>query len=405
MTSHKTMDSYLGICDRISTYVPCDVRFAIACSGGVDSMFLLHLLAGNFPPGRMVVIIVDHRLQDCSRHHAQSTASIAAALGIKHCILTWNHDAIISGIEEKARTARYALIRDFCLENNIKHVVLAHHIDDKIETFFMNAMRGVGIGGIASMREVVQKHGITYIRPMLYLAEKRQIVDYMKVHNIPWFEDISNRNDAFKRNKIRKILNITANEKRNILTTIQNLEAEYDYKMALIHNLVQEHVVSGNISAEISIAGISAIPKVHFRDFILTVIFEKIYRYAKWEVRESAVQLLYNFIYSTRSAATFFKCLFYKKGGILYIVPEYRRLSITTAEPAKQINWNNVILCRCTKECDIVPLGKLDTELRKTLQIKRNFLNIAHLPAFVFEQEIAVPHLGIMLKNVDVSII
>lgn len=398
------MNWYLNLCHHISADIPKDTCFAIACSGGVDSMFLVRILLKCLDHTLMTVIIIDHRLVDSNYLNAKETATVISGLGIKHCILTWVHGQVLSGIEEKARIARYDLIKDFCLKNDIKYVVLAHHIDDKIETFFMNAMRGVGVCGLTSMRKVMQNNGITYIRPMLYLVEKHQIVNYMSQNNIPWFEDQSNTDDTFQRNRMRKMLKLTSNEKQNILTTIKNLEAEYDNKMLLVYDLIQKYVISVNMLVKIPIDSISVIPKVHFRDFILTIIFEKIYRYARWEIRESGINKLRDFIYSCHYGATFFKCFFYKKNGILHIVPEYQRLSEMTADFGSKTNWNNIILCCHSEKYSIVPLGKLEVRTRKALQIKQNFLEVAHLPAFVFNQRIAVPHLGILLDDVKIEI-
>jgi len=46
------------------------------------------------------------------------------------------------GIEEVARSKRYAFFNALCNIYNTNKIVLAHHLDDKIETFFFNLARG-----------------------------------------------------------------------------------------------------------------------------------------------------------------------------------------------------------------------------------------------------------------------
>lgn len=172
------MDSTVAILHKkIFSIALTQKHIAIACSGGVDSIFLAKITAEVCQQLNIKLygLVVNHNLQENSNAVAHGTQNILQNWGIETVILTWSHENIETGIEESARNARYNLITDFCKKNSITSVLLAHHIDDKIETFFMNAMRGTGLQGISSMREITQKNGITFYRPMLYLCDKPYI--------------------------------------------------------------------------------------------------------------------------------------------------------------------------------------------------------------------------------------
>ena len=58
----------------------------------------------------------------------------------------------MKGMETKAREARYALFQKYCTQHNIKHLFIAHHLNDQVETFFINLFRGSGIKGLCAMQ-------------------------------------------------------------------------------------------------------------------------------------------------------------------------------------------------------------------------------------------------------------
>ncbi len=193
-------------------------------------MFLVKVCSQIVKNSKVFAVIVNHNLQDNSESVANETLKIVQSWGVGGVVLHWNHGEILTAIEESARNARYDLITDFCKNNDIEAVLLAHHIDDKIETFLMNSMRGTGIAGLVSMQENSQMHGINFFRPMLNKLDKMEIVKFMSQNNIPWFEDATNQSTQFTRNKIRHSFNFSHQQKMGILKTIENLEKELSDK-------------------------------------------------------------------------------------------------------------------------------------------------------------------------------
>ena len=142
-----------------------DKKIAIALSGGSDSMALLLLLKTQNIP--LHALTVDHHLRPESASEAAQVAAWCNALGVPHTTLHWQHEKIESGLPEKARDARYALMFDWCREHHIQHLFTAHHLDDQIETMLFRLTRGSGLVGLSGMLPLTQRDGIFLHRPLL----------------------------------------------------------------------------------------------------------------------------------------------------------------------------------------------------------------------------------------------
>jgi tRNA(Ile)-lysidine synthase len=369
----------------------------IACSGGVDSMFLTRVAAEVAKSAniRLHAIIVDHNLQLNSSAVAQRTQEILQTWCVNSTILVWSHEMPCTSIEEKARNARYQLIIDYCKMNQIKHVLLAHHVDDKIETFLLNAMRGTGLMGLSSMREKTIKSGIEFFRPMVFLLDKSQIVQYMQTYALPWFEDETNQDTKFMRNNIRKMLNLTEQQKVGMLQTIKNIENECNIKDDYIKVFFAKNVQKNTLGVKLAIDVLTAEDFSFFREVVPKLLL-LIFPYSKTELRQCAMQNLYNWVLSANCKTTLMHCMFVKSNNILHIIPEYKKLCFLSVKKDCPILWNNIIKFQCNTDCMVMPLGNVLFSIKKRLNIKKPFLDIAHLPVFMQEDNIlAIPHLEI----------
>jgi tRNA(Ile)-lysidine synthetase-like protein len=178
-----------------------DKNFVISLSGGVDSIVLMDLFAKKFDNPRITAITVDHKLRNCSSEEAIKVGEICKKYNIKHVILEWNHDEINSNVQEKARKARYKLISEYCKLHNIKNVFTGHHLDDRVENFFIKLSRGSGLMGLAD-KKISDIFEVKIIRP-LYNVLKEEIAEYAAENKLTWFEDESNKSDKYLRNDIR----------------------------------------------------------------------------------------------------------------------------------------------------------------------------------------------------------
>jgi len=101
-------------------------------------------------------------------------------------------------IEDAARKLRYTWFEEIRTKNNFSYILTAHHLDDKIETFFINLTKGTGIKGL---RSILAKNN-NIIRPLLF-AKKEEIENYCSKNNIRYRTDQSNFDTDFLRNKFR----------------------------------------------------------------------------------------------------------------------------------------------------------------------------------------------------------
>lgn len=176
-------------------------RVAVAVSGGVDSMCLLHWLAGQKMD--IVALHVHHHLRDMADVEAEYVAQTCGRLGVECHIFHWNDEKPNAGLEAAARVARYKFMTDFCRENNIEVLMVAHQADDQIETFLMNLARGSGVVGLAGIQAESYRDGIKIARPLLGVFRK-ELVQYCDENNIKYFNDEMNLDDKYTRVKIRQ---------------------------------------------------------------------------------------------------------------------------------------------------------------------------------------------------------
>src|SRR5437879_4705427 len=110
-------------------------------------------------------------------------------------------------IEVAAREARYQFFAQVAKRRRCHVIFLAHHADDLVETFLINLFRGSGATGLSAMREVSKRCignvDLKIVRPLLGIW-RSQINDYVRKHRLKFREDVSNKNLAPLRNRIRR---------------------------------------------------------------------------------------------------------------------------------------------------------------------------------------------------------
>jgi tRNA(Ile)-lysidine synthase len=184
-----------------------DARIGVAVSGGPDSMALL-LLAAAARPGKVEAATVDHALRPESRDEARLVADLCHRLSVGHRVLAveWRQKPE-TGIQEKARLARYALLSDWARERSLDAVATAHHLDDQAETFVMRLNRGSGVRGLAGMRAngTIPGGRLPLLRPLLgwRRAELERVCSDAGVQTAA---DPSNQDEQFERVRVRQAL-------------------------------------------------------------------------------------------------------------------------------------------------------------------------------------------------------
>ncbi|WP_196501807.1 tRNA lysidine(34) synthetase TilS [Aestuariivirga litoralis] len=175
---------------------------AIAVSGGGDSIALLRLAHAWHGSGSLIALTVDHGLRKESVKEAKQVASCCKSLGIKHHVLKWKHQGITSGLQAKARSARYELMAAWCGKHGVNALLTAHTMDDQAETVAMRQRRTSSAKSLSAIWPEKQWNGITVLRPLLDVT-RAELRDYLTAIGQDWIEDPSNQDHRYERVRVR----------------------------------------------------------------------------------------------------------------------------------------------------------------------------------------------------------
>ncbi|MBK6609329.1 MAG: tRNA lysidine(34) synthetase TilS [Leptospiraceae bacterium] len=142
-------------------------------------------------------------------------------------------------LEETGRLFRYKLLKKITREAN-GYITTGHHIDDYIETVFINLIRG---GGYSSLNAIpIYKDGI--FRPLLVFTEL-EMNSILKEEGWNVFEDESNDSDKFLRNRIRKkILPFLKEEGMNTNKVYENFHNTEEILLDLGESVNEKQIAS-----------------------------------------------------------------------------------------------------------------------------------------------------------------
>ena len=196
------------VSDRIASRTA--FRIAVAFSGGLDSTVLLHLAAAacKLRGIQLFAFHVHHGLSpnaDQWLAHCEEQAQQANATFVARQVQINPHDKL--GIEQAARLARYDVLADMCIANDVPLLLTAHHQDDQAETVVLQLLRGAGLPGLSAMAMLQSEHallgaGIALGRPLLEMT-RADLELWADTHAIKHIVDESNDDLRFRRNEVR----------------------------------------------------------------------------------------------------------------------------------------------------------------------------------------------------------
>lgn len=247
-------------------------RILVAVSGGIDSVFMLHLFYKcNY----------DFAIAHCnfnlrgneSDTDQQFVSGLAEKYNCEFYTQKFNTNTYAEennlSVQMAARELRYKWFESVRQDYEFDYIAVAHNQDDIVETFFINLTRGTGIKGLTGIKSKVNN----IIRPVLF-AQRVEIEEYCKANSISFRQDSGNLSTKYLRNNIRheiiplfKKLNPKFNQ--TIIDNIEHLaDAESIYSKE-IQNIKNKLVVHKDSSTLINIEELKKYP-----DLIKTYIFE-----------------------------------------------------------------------------------------------------------------------------------
>ena len=234
---HKKILSQLNqkkiskIYNEFSSSLNAKENLAVAVSGGPDSLALAYLAKCYSLKNKIKVkyYLVNHKLRKESSLEATSVKKILKKkIDIQCTILNWNGKKPSKNIQAIARDKRYSLLVNECKKNNIKNLLLGHHLNDLYENFLIRIVRGSGLNGLISFSKNTKyrDQDLNIIRPLLNLKKKDLIHVSKEVFSF-FVKDPSNINENYKRTRFRKLIYSLEKEGldiKKLKLTIDNLK-------------------------------------------------------------------------------------------------------------------------------------------------------------------------------------
>ena len=230
LKDNRVKKIFSGFKNHLDKLVNNKAKIGVAISGGPDSLALAYLTKCFLLLKKLdsKFFIVDHRLRKESSKEAKSVKSLLQKFDIDCKVLKWKGKKPKSNIQSIARKERYNLLKIACKRNNIKHLLIGHHIDDLYENFFIRLLRGSGLRGLSSFGESIREEDNFFILRPLIKFKKEDLIYISKLVFNFFIEDPTNENLFFQRSRIRKLLLDLKKEglnKKKLDLTIKNLKS------------------------------------------------------------------------------------------------------------------------------------------------------------------------------------
>lgn len=216
-----------------------DDLVVVGCSGGGDSVALLHLFHRLSPKRRPVLVVahLDHGMRRGSAADRAFVEKLSKKLDLP--AVTDRRDVPVlrrkgESPEQAARRIRHGFLQDVAHQAGASKVALGHTLDDQAETILMRLVRGSGPSGLLGMRS---RGPGRLVRPLLGI-ERAEVRAWLRRRRIAFREDPSNRNVRYDRNFVRlKVLpllrQLNPKAARHIVEGAARLREDVDYLDAL----------------------------------------------------------------------------------------------------------------------------------------------------------------------------
>mgnify|MGYP001181815233 CR=1 FL=1 len=196
----------IGVKNYLKNNIKANEKILILISCGLDSTVLFDLILNSkyIKKKNIYYLIFDHQKRSEGKYEINEFIkyyNLSKKNLVLKKILLKNK---LKGFQEKARSTRYNFIHNLSKKRNIENIFLGHHLDDLNETFFMRKMQQSGTPGLSNIFSKNYKN-LRLHRPLSKFS-KKQIKSYANRKKLIWFEDRSNLELDYTRNKIRYFL-------------------------------------------------------------------------------------------------------------------------------------------------------------------------------------------------------
>lgn len=241
--------------EKVSRYIEqnnllqANKKYLVALSGGADSVALLLILKELGYQIEAAHCNFKLRGEESDRDELfckQLCKKNNIPFHLIHFDTTFYAELHKISIEMAARELRYGYFNNLCNDLQLNAVCVGHHINDNVETIFINLIRGTGLQGLTGIDPI---NG-NIIRPFLCIT-REEIITYLESRKQQYIIDSSNLINNVTRNRIRLDLlpfmqTINPAVINNIAKTIDHLQEIrkiVDYNMQIASNNIVKHIV------------------------------------------------------------------------------------------------------------------------------------------------------------------
>jgi tRNA(Ile)-lysidine synthase len=235
-------------------------------SGGKDSVTLLCLLQElqKEMPFRLLAAYFNHRIRTDAPDEQRWIEDFCGSRGVELVIggkdVIRFKDEHKLNLEHAASISRYSFFKQVSARFPNAKVATAHSKSDLTETFFIKLLRGSGLQGLTT---IYSKKENTVIRPLL-VFDQEEILAFLERNKRPFYQDYTNKEDRFLRNRIRRrvvpeLKQIEPKLHQHIFKTVSIIQEEYDYfsrsaSAVLARHLIVDKVLPAHILQEHHVA-------------------------------------------------------------------------------------------------------------------------------------------------------
>ncbi len=293
----------------------------VACSGGRDSICLLHYLNSikSDLDCEIVAVNIDHGIrptsaldtefvmQFCKDNHIRAYKFKGEALKVaKEEKLT---------LEQAARKVRYGVFDTLIKKGLVDKIALAHHMTDQAETVLLNIIRGAGLSGARGMEPV--RDGI-YIRPFL-TTPREEIMSYLDENGLEYVEDETNQDNTYSRNYIR---NIVMPALRKHFNSVDKNIVNFAKICAKDDDFINKQI---NLGTLIETKDYTKVPLTYFyqdESIINRILRKVLYKYVKQDIESKHIKMIREFAIEANNGAVIslpYKVKVYKEYNFIII--------------------------------------------------------------------------------------
>ncbi len=176
-------------------------KLLLAVSGGADSMYLFYNFMDLKEDWNLDIIVchLNHGIRETAKRDEDFVKKVCSSYKVICFTKTVNMDEYARenklSSEEAGRILRYEFFRE---NSKNRKILTAHNANDRVETVLFNIIRGTGLRGLSGISQVIDD----IYRPLINI-KRSEIEAYLHENNLKYFDDETNFEEIYTRNKIR----------------------------------------------------------------------------------------------------------------------------------------------------------------------------------------------------------